>query len=69
MVQIYHGRGYVYYIKYHIVWRVKYRDKVLTSNIESRLKEILYIIAKDNGLTIVLMNGDLDHIHLLIECT
>ena len=69
MAQVYHGRGYVYSIQYHIVWCVKYRHKVLTSNIENRLKEILYKIAEDNGFTIALMNGDLDHIHLLIECT
>jgi putative transposase len=61
--------GYVYSIQYHIVWCVKYRHKILTSSIETRLKEILYKIAEDNGFTIVLMNGDLDHIHLLIECT
>ncbi|MCJ7691500.1 MAG: transposase, partial [Clostridiaceae bacterium] len=33
MAQVYHGRGYVYSIQYHIVWCVKYRHKVLTSNI------------------------------------
>ena len=69
MAQVYHGHGYVYSIQYHIVWCVKYRHKVLTSNIENRLREILYKIAENNGFTIVLMNGDLDHIHLLIECT
>lgn len=69
MAQVYYGRGYVYSIQYHIVWCVKYRHKILISSIETRLKEILYKIAEDNGFTIVLMNGDLDHIHLLIECT
>jgi len=69
MAQVYYGCGYVYSIQYHIVWCVKYRHKILISSIETRLKEILYKIAEDNGFTIVLMNGDLDHIHLLIECT
>ena len=68
MAQAYHERGYVDFIQYHIVWYVKYRRKVLTSNIENILKEILYKIAEDNGFTTVLMNGDLDHIQLLIEC-
>ncbi|MBU3093607.1 transposase [Clostridium sp. CM028] len=28
---------------------------------------IAYKMAEDNGFTVVLMSGDLDHIHLLIE--
>ena len=69
MSQVYHGRGYVYSIQYHIVWCAKYRHKILTTNIELKLKEILNKIAIDNNFTILLANGDLDHIHLLIECT
>lgn len=69
MSQIYKGRGYVYSIQYHIVWCVKYRHKVLINEIKSKLKEILNKIAEDNNFKIVLMNGDLDHIRLLIECT
>ena len=69
MANVYHGRGYVYSIQYHIVWCVKYRHKVLTIEIENKLKEILNKIANDNNFTIILMNGDLDHIHLLIECS
>lgn len=68
MSQVYNGRGYVYSIQYHIVWCVKYRHKILTMEIENTLKEMLYKIAEDNNFKIVLMNGDLDHIHLLIEC-
>lgn len=63
------GRGYVYSIQYHIVWCVKYRHKVLTSEIENRLIEILHKIAEDNKFTILEINGDLDHIHLLIDCS
>ena len=69
MAEIYYGRGYVYSIQYHIVWCVKYRHKILNNKIESRLKEILDKIANDNGFKITTINGDLDHIHLLIECT
>lgn len=69
MAEIYHGRGYVYSIQYHIVWCVKYRHKILSNKIESRLKEILDKIANDNGYKIITINGDLDHIHMLIECT
>jgi putative transposase len=69
MSQVYHGRGYVYSIQYHIVWCVKYRHKILDNIRENKLKEILNKIAEDNQFTIVLINGDLDHIHLLIECS
>ena len=69
MANVYHGRGYVYSIQYHIVWCVKYRRKILTTNIENYVRELLNKIAKDNNITIILNNGDLDHIQLLIECT
>ena len=69
MANVYHGRGYVYSIQYHIVWCVKYRHKVLNSKIESKLLEILNKIAEDNNFNILEINGDLDHIHLLIECS
>ncbi|NNU91403.1 IS200/IS605 family transposase [Anoxybacillus sp. CHMUD] len=69
MAQIHYGRGYVYSIQYHIVWCVKYRRKILTDKIEQRLVEILQKIAAENEFVIQEINGDLDHIHLLIECS
>ena len=69
MSQVYHGSGYVYAIQYHIVWCVKYRHKILTPIKEKKLKELLYKIAEDNNFKILEINGDLDHIHLLTECT
>ena len=35
MANVYHGRGYVYSIQYHIVWCVKYRHKILNNKIEN----------------------------------
>ncbi|MBW8349337.1 IS200/IS605 family transposase [Bacillus sp. IITD106] len=69
MAEVKYGRGYVYSIQYHLVWCVKYRHKVLVDNIKVRLKELLHQIAEDNGFTIVEMECDLDHIHLLVDCT
>lgn len=68
-LQVTYGRGYVYSIQYHIVWCVKYRHKVLTPKIEKKLYEILNKIAEDNSFQILECNGDLDHIHLLINCS
>ena len=62
-----YGRGYVYSIQYHIVWCVKYRRKILTKTIENRLIEILNKIASDNNFEILECNGDLYHIHFLIN--
>ena len=69
MSTIHHGRGYVYSIQYHIVWCVKYRHKILKGSIETTLKELLCNIAIENGFTILEFNGDLDHVHLLIDCS
>lgn len=69
MSEIHYGRGYVYSIQYHIVWCIKYRHKVLNEKIEKALIYLLNSIAKNNGFTIQEVNTDLDHIHLLIECT
>ena len=68
-MQVTHGRGYVYSIQYHIVWCVKYRRKILISDIEKSLYEILYKIADDNGFQILELNGEADYIHLLINCS
>ena len=48
-----HARTCVYNVNYHIVWSTKYRQKVLNSKIETRLKEILLSVAKDHELKIV----------------
>ena len=68
-MKVTHGRGYVYSIQYHIVWCVKYRRKVLTSDIEKDFYNILYKIAEDNNFEILECNGEADHVHLLINCT
>ena len=52
MSQMHHGRGYVYLIKYHIVWCTKYRRKVLSQEIMKSLIEILNTIATNNGFVI-----------------
>lgn len=68
-MEIKSGRGYVYSIQYHIVWCVKYRHKIITPTIEKSLIEILQKIADDNNFSIIEVNTDLDHIHLLIDCS
>ncbi|WP_026045665.1 IS200/IS605 family transposase [Paenisporosarcina sp. TG-14] len=69
MSEVKHGRGYVYAIQYHIVWCVKYRHKLLSGDVDNRLKEILQQIATDNDFTLAEIESDVDHIHLLVDCT
>lgn len=62
------GRGYVYALQYHIVWCVKYRHALLVGKVDTRLKEMLFAIAKDNNFEVIELNTDKDHIHMLIAC-
>ena len=47
------GRGYVYYLRYHVVFCVKYRHAVIRGAVEGTLKEMLFSIAAENGFGIV----------------
>ena len=67
-MEIKKGRGYVYALKYHIVFCVKYRHPVITGEIERRLKELFLEIAKANEFEILTMEIMPDHVHLLVEC-
>lgn len=69
MSKIKHGRGYAYFIRYHIVWCVKYRKQILLGELEQTLKDSVLKIATDNGFEIGKMKTDKDHVHLLIDCS
>ncbi|WP_107995726.1 IS200/IS605 family transposase [Trichococcus paludicola] len=67
MVEVKHGRGYVYSLQFHLVWCVKYRRKVLVNQIEQSLKQIVREICAEQGIEVEEMETDKDHIHLLIS--
>lgn len=56
-----------YSCKYHVVWCPKYRRKVLTGEVERRLKELVYETAAELNVDIIEMEIMSDHVHLLIE--
>ena len=63
-----YGRTCVYNLNYHIVWGTKYRNKVLTEQIEKDLKSLMYQIAEEKGFTIEHLEIGLDdHVHLLVS--
>ena len=68
MSNINYGRGYVYSLKYHIVWCTKYRKKILSGAVEIKIKELISKIADDHGIVILEMEADQDNIHMLIDC-
>ena len=61
------NRNVVYSCKYHVVWCPKYRRKVLTGEIEARLKELILETAASINAEINEMEVMPDHVHLLIE--
>lgn len=57
----------VYSCKYHVVWCPKYRRKVLTGSIETRLKELIRETCSTMNVEIIEMELMPDHVHLLLE--
>lgn len=56
-----------YNVSYHFIWCPKYRRKILTGEIEKRLKEILTEKADSLGIEIAEMEIMPDHVHLFIK--
>lgn len=61
------NRNVVYSCKYHVVWCPKYRRKVLTGEIEKRLKELILETANGINADVIEMDIMPDHVHLLVE--
>lgn len=62
-----HDRTCVYNINYHIIWCVKYRNKVFTDKIADRLYQLLTDIAADKGFTVTAVKvGEMDHVHCFV---
>lgn len=57
----------VFSLNYHLILTVKYRKKVITSDISNRLKEIFKYIAPTYNITLDEWNHDEDHVHVLFK--
>ncbi len=57
----------VYSIQFHLVMCVKYRKKVLTGELDTRLKELASEVACDFLIEIIEQETDMDHIHILFS--
>jgi putative transposase len=56
-----------YNINYHFVWIPKYRRKILKGDIVSALERILQETASNNGVNILSLSIQEDHIHLFVS--
>jgi len=61
------NRNIVYSCKYHIVWCPKYRRKVLTGKVESRLKRIIKDVCSEKEIILIEIECDKDHVHMLVD--
>jgi len=57
----------VYSCQYHVIFATKYRRKVLTDEIQVRLKEIITEISLENDFKVIEMETMPDHVHLLLD--
>lgn len=62
------NKNIVFRCTFHVVWCTKYRRKLLTPEVEARLKEIAAEVATETRCTIREMEGNLDHFHMLVDC-
>jgi putative transposase len=60
--------GTVFNLNLHFVWCPKYRKKVLTGEVESRLNELLYEKAAALEVEIKGLEVMPDHVHLFVAC-
>ena len=57
----------VYSCQYHVLFCPKYRRKVLTNGIDTRLKELILEKQNDYGYQVLEMEVMPDHVHLLLD--
>ena len=54
-------------LQYHIVLVTKYRHQVLTGDVKDTVQERIHYIAEQRGFRLLEINGEPDHIHILME--
>jgi len=62
-----HGRHCVYAMHVHLVFVAKYRKKVFDKEAIDRLRTYFAKVCTDFEATLVEVDGERDHVHLLVE--
>lgn len=57
----------VFFLQYHLIMCVKYRNKVIDDAISNRLREIFERISPLYSITLEEWNHDVDHVHILFR--
>jgi putative transposase len=58
----------VYVIQYHVVWKTKYRYKILQGKIAVRLRKLIRQGCEARAIKIVRESIGREHVHLLVSC-
>ncbi|MDQ1327242.1 MAG: REP-associated tyrosine transposase [Candidatus Poribacteria bacterium] len=61
------GSHTTYDLKYHIIWCTKYRYRVLTGEVASRIRELVREVCAANYIEVISGSMSPDHIHLLVS--
>jgi putative transposase len=61
------GAHTTYDLKYHIIWCTKYRYRILTNEVATRVRELIREVCKANYVDIISGSMSPDHIHLLVS--
>jgi putative transposase len=56
-----------YDLKVHLVWCPKYRKRVLTGQVATRVRDLLRQVAAENELQIISGKVAADHVHMFIS--
>lgn len=65
--EIRHGRHCIFNMHVHLVFVTKYRRKVFDGEAIERLRRMFARVCGDFEATLVEMDGEDDHVHLLVE--
>ena len=65
--EIRHGRHCVFKMHVHLVFVTKYRKRVFDKDAIERLRVMLSSVCTDFDATLIEMNGEDNHVHLLVE--
>ena len=63
----YINRHSCFLLQYHIVFVTKYRHPVLTGRVKDVVYERIHYVADQRGFHILEINGESDHVHILME--
>ena len=63
----YTNRHSCFLLQYHMVFVTKYRRPVLEGPVKALVYQTIRNICEEKGLTILELNGEQDHVHILYE--